>query len=949
MDEQQNPVENDNGEGFSGEFTGFLDTGLTDADLNADLNMPDFGLLNSNGIPSEFGSGDTTDAIHQQLDNRMIGNSNPFPGNGNGDIAGSAQPQSQQVATLARIQGNMTADGQSSWFDRAPSQEMQQFAPGAHPYSYQQDFLPSGQGLFRFNNSLCSLHDSFDPPSDNYLGGNENMYAGIPGAFNQVNPGTAWPHPGQSMAPRQGGADMAFSKSPFANSLGALVSHLEANDRAWDNVSFKSSLVGDRSLQNESQHQLERNVDAHNRQHSGSFKLMRPEMVGDEPEQEPQNQFVPFMQQDFANGGQQMPQTTAQPPSMGHTHLKSHQVAAPKTKVDHSRFFPSLSAGSMGINPTVPLRLDTSTTPKIDLTGVTPLEPSKDPQKLHQLFSVAIGVRKNALEKAKKKRKNPDEVAAGRVKANREDFKKLNQEYKDRIAKSGSTPAGTPYNKVSNKSNSPPAAGVKHDSAPPLAQQAGSAPASSTVARQDQGPVVSAATVANALKNLDPTTKKLIDCAFYLGTLSGASDAVQTYHYRLVDSAENGMGELTVRGFLGIPKEVMKLADNDPRKQEAVLKGVEKSRNYHYSCMKHQSPDSSLCTGKIRSQDMTKLVARVPEFFAKTEGEPCRTSSDFRSSFTRSASAATAVVADGKSPSPGLSSGGGVPTTDGNGFVPRVPSGDAFQGQMEIAMNGHGHGQPSLSPTMNRDVPLNWAMPGQPGIQSSISDPALAHQADGAARDTAGNGLNITGIDAPAAQPQTPPVGESGVPGGSSPFQINSGRAHVDQDALKTQTKSDEVEAPKPGGGKKRSASKASHFEEQETGSKSKRKRTYNKKKNPISTSTATVEKKATLSPQSGAALSNDTSGISAAANALSTESAVPSSNSMTARDAEQAKMAPPKGYNTWLKSLAVPRPPLSQKEHAEIDAMLAEFGIDNRVDFIDINERNDFADIDAL
>ena len=704
--------------------------------------------------------------------------------------------------------------------------------------------------------------------------------------------------------------------------------------------------MGDASPQDEPQSQIAGNANTHKRRHSGSFGLMRPETVDDRPEQEPQNQCMPFLRQGFANGGQQMAQTIAQPAAMGHAYLKSHQGAAPNGKIDHAGFFPGLSASSMDTDPTVPLRLDTSTTSKIGLTGAT-LEPSKDPQKLNQLFSGATSAKKNAPETAKK-RKNPDEVPIGRTRVDEEAFKKLNREYNARIAKYSSTSAGTPSNNVSDPASCSSGAGLKHSAAAMLVQQTESTPSPSTVTCQSKGPVASAATVANAVKNMDPTTKRLIDCAFYLGTFTGTRDAIRTYHCRLVDSVKTSMGDLTVRAFLGIPMEVMEFADDDSRKQEAVAKSVEKAEKYHFSRMKRQSPDSALCTRKIRPQDTAKLVGLVPEFFAKTQRESRRTSSDLGRGLTRSPSTATAVVAERKTPSPGPGCGRGVPTTDGSGSAPRVLNGDAFQGQMEMAMNGQSQAQPGLSPTMGRGAQVIRTMPGQQGIQSIISGPNLTRQADGAAGDTAGNG-NTPGIDVPAAQAQTPRSGENGASGGSSPFQINGGRAHVDQDALKTQTKGTDVEAPKPGRGRKRSASKASHAEEQEIGSMPKRKRAYKKKKDATSTSSTTVEKETTLSPGSDAALSNDTGGISADTNTMGTEDATSSSSSMTAHDAERDETAPPKRFNTWLKSLAVPRPPRSENECAEIHAMLAGFGIDAKADFIDAKESSDSTDIDAL
>ena len=219
MDNQQNPVGNGNSDGpsngFSGEFTNFLNTGLTDGDLNGDPNMPNFGLLNSSDIPSGIGSGNTTDAIRQQLADIFTGNSQPFQSNRNGDITGSAQPQSQLGAGA---QGSVTVEGQSSWLNRVQPQEMQQSASGVQQYSHQQAFVPSGQGLFRFKDSQCFLRDSFDLSND-YPGGNENINTEIPGTSNRVNDGRAWSHPNPSMISQQGGDNMAFSMSPPADTL----------------------------------------------------------------------------------------------------------------------------------------------------------------------------------------------------------------------------------------------------------------------------------------------------------------------------------------------------------------------------------------------------------------------------------------------------------------------------------------------------------------------------------------------------------------------------------------------------------------------------------------------------------------------------------------------------------------------------------------------------------
>lgn len=951
MDNQQNAVGNgdddDPGDGFSGGFTGFLNTGLTNGDFSAGLNMSEFGLMDSNDILSDIGRRNTADTVQQQLANTVNGHGNPFQSNEDEDIAGSAQLQSELVATPAGIQGNMLEEGQSGWFNCAPPQKMQQFASGFQQYAHQQAFTPSGQGLFRFSNSQCSLTDGFGPPTDDYAGGNGNTNAEIPGAFSQVNAGTAWPHPNPSMPSQQGVASMAFSMSPLVNDLRSLDSRLGANGRAWGNGSFNSSLVGDTSPQNESRRQLEQNVNTHKRKQSGSFKLMRPEMIGDQPAQESQNQFMPFNQPGFANGGQQVPQTTAQPGSIGNTHLKNQQGATSNPKIDYARFFPGLSASSTGIDPTVPLRLDTSTASKIDLTDATPLEPSNDPRELNKLFSVAVGAKKTAVEKAKK-RKNPDEAPTRRVRANEEVFRKLNREYNERIARSGSNPAGTLLDKVNNTASRPSEEDSKQDPSPTGAQQTGAAPISSMMDRQGHGPGVSDATLANVLKNMDPVTKKLIDCAFHLGTCSGASDAIRAYQCRLVDAAQKGMGDLTVRAFLGIPKEVIAMDENDPMRKEAVAKGASKSMEYHAHRMRHQSPDSTLCTGKIRVQDMTKLVARVPEFFAKSQGESRRTSSELEGGLTRSPSAATAVVTDRRTPSPRPGGEQGVPTTDGSSSAPRVINGDAFQGQMEMAMNGQGQAQSSLSPTMGGDASVNWTIPGQQSMRSITSGLTLAHQADDAARDTAGNGPNTTGIYAPATKAQTPRVGENGAPGSSSPFQINSGRAHVDQGALKMQAKSADVEAPKPGRGKKRAASKVSHAEEKDVSSKPKRKRTYNKKKKNADHTSTTVEKETTLSPQNDAVISNGTSGIRAASNGMSTENDLASSSSMTASDAEQAGILLPKGYDTWIKPMTSFRTALTGEQRAGMNTMLAGFGIDSN-DFIDASESNASTDIDVL
>ena len=157
MDDQKNPVRDGSGDdpsdAFSGEFTDFLNAGLTDGDLNTDPSMSDFGLLNSNDIPSGVGSGNTAEAIRQQLADVFTGNGNRLQNNGRGDITGSAQPQSQLAATQAGTQGIVAAESQSSWLNLVPSKNMQQFESHVQQYSQPQAFVPSGQGLFRFKDS----------------------------------------------------------------------------------------------------------------------------------------------------------------------------------------------------------------------------------------------------------------------------------------------------------------------------------------------------------------------------------------------------------------------------------------------------------------------------------------------------------------------------------------------------------------------------------------------------------------------------------------------------------------------------------------------------------------------------------------------------------------------------------------------------------------------------
>src|SRR5690606_20075512 len=114
--------------------------------------------------------------------------------------------------------------------------------------------------------------------------------------------------------------------------------------------------------------------------------------------------------------------------------------------------------------------------------------------------------------------------------------------------------------------------------------------------------------------------------------------------------------------------------------------------------------------------------------------------------------------------------------------------------------------------------------PNQEGAQNGISS-----QPDqiGAARGTAPPGRSLPSNNLHGDRARSSPDECNDLAGSSSPFQINDGRAHIDQETLRQQTRTTSTEVVEPARNRKRAASKVSGAGAQETDKKPKRKRTY--------------------------------------------------------------------------------------------------------------------------
>ena len=453
-----------------------------------------------------------------------------------------------------------------------------------------------------------------------------------------------------------------------------------------------------------------------------------------------QAQHNALMHQAHSNGahnGQLVLQSSNQPLHSGQSQGHAHQV-----KGDHGRLFPGLSTADF--DPTVPLRLETSTKPKIDLTGATPLEPSNDPKDLRSLFSATVNARKADEDKAGglvggKKRERPASFDASMIQKPTKTFGELNKGYQRALSQSHPSPqkkqkvAGT-------KAGAGGVSGeiVAKEQAPKHTRKPSASKMPPKTAPKDPEPVVDADPPLHGRRELDRATVKALHYAFYLGAFAGAANAVQN------------------QGKIRLKENMM-------------------------------TPEA-----------MDKLMGLVPEFFSKTYQGPAQVSSDSRSGFSPSPKigVATATAVEQHTP-PNVS----IPMFDGSGSVQRIPNADAIQGQMEMAMKGHAKAEPYFSPIPISIpaplVPVASMAPVQEAIRNGDSGgdlPRLDLQQQPQTATGVDQGLEDPGLstpvkDDPATGIQTSPEESDDLPAGSSPFQINGGHAHIDNETLLKQMK----------------------------------------------------------------------------------------------------------------------------------------------------------------
>lgn len=443
-------------------------------------------------------------------------------------------------------------------------------------------------------------------------------------------------------------------------------------------------------------------------------------------------------QLNVSHNGQQASQPDAQPHLPTQDNAQSHQRTAPTAGASHARFFPNLTTADF--DPSVPLRLDTSTKPKIDLTGATILQPSKNPKDLGSLFSAAIDAQKGDTGKASglargKKKGATDEAAAQKPKS--KTFGQLNEDYQRALAQGSSNPE-TGRDVAGDKADGASGGQAKKQQVPKPTPKPSTSPGSSKTDDPTPGRKADTALDPNSFRKLDKATRKALYYAFLLGALSTGTSSKQIK--------------------------------------------------------------------PMTREDMKKLMEKVPEFFIKPQEKSSHASSDPRSGFTPSPlpGPATAIATDQNTPSNTPSNVANVPMFDGSGSVQRIPSADAIQGQMENAMKGPVKTEPHRTPTPAQlalgDSGIDLALMALPQPQRPIGTGVMAK-----------SGMNTPVTDSPVFEARTSPDESDGVPN-SSPFQINGGRAHIDQEALREQTKGADADAEvtRPKRGRKRAASQAS-------------------------------------------------------------------------------------------------------------------------------------------
>lgn len=627
-------------------------------------------------------------------------------------------------------------------------------------------------------------------------------------------------------------------------------------------------------------------------------------MLRSKPGQRLQEQFYTPGEQSMS-GSLHIRQQVSQMKPQAPRPTQNNRNVATRAAKSHHQLFPNMKAEAF--DPSAPLRLETSTGSKMDLTGARVLNPGEmsqlpeDPRLLGGLFSNTIdsrnGVTGKSLESGRPQRRG---ASSGEVKAQSQKlstFKQLNENYQKKITeeerkiaqaqrlpsradkgqdRSGSRSSGVSGGRVTKRQASKPTRKPSSGSGSPkiVHHAPGSGVGATPCSRRDE-------------EQMDAAALKAVNYAFHLGRLSAAKD--------------------TTQGNTGVPKETMSL------------------------------------------KDLEKLMESVPEFF-KNHEEPSQESpnseSDFRPPPPPPPDLAAATTADEIT----------VPMVDGSGSAQRIPSADTIQGLMEKAMNGQAPTLPT--PSRAQVAPVDSVASNQQPAQNGVLSPfssnmGLPHQPDqsGAAPGTTDPGMALPPNKHQPGGARCSPDGCNGPPcGSSSPFQINGGRAHIDQETLRQQTKATGTKITEPKHGRKRAASGVSGAGDQETENKPKRKRTY-KKKN-VATATATAvdqEQAAAVTDRLDTSPSTGTLPVNTELSSTAAENSMDSSSPTIARVAVTKTPMPMDELEAWIWSAPPTGKPYTEEQRAELDFLFAKTAA--RINSISGRAENpiDLTEIDAL
>lgn len=607
-------------------------------------------------------------------------------------------------------------------------------------------------------------------------------------------------------------------------------------------------------------------------------------MFGDQSGQSIEKQIAALAQNISSNSshaGQQVPHVTDQSPLPRQNPLQNHQVAAPKPSANHARLFPNMKAKEP---LTVPLRLENSTKPKVDLSHATLLQPSKDlvqpsnnPNVLSSLFSATLdaqkGVTGKSLESGRPRKGGATCDGAKTRTPKSSTFKQLNEDLRRKLDKLRCLPSSADKRQGTSRhsfSGAPDARVTKRQGPTPTGKPS-TGPGSPQTAHYAPRSGVGATPVSSRKRTaLDATTLKVIHHSFQLGILSAAKDVTQ--------------------GKSVVLKEIMP------------------------------------------PEDMAELMTQIPEFF-KNQEDSSQECSHPPSGFTPPPPPGLAPTAEAGEdmPSAGLDSWSDMPMVDGSGSAQRIPSADVIQSQMEQAMKGHSKAQSHPTPTRAQVGPVSMIsnqQTNQNGVSGTVLSNMNPHQQPeeipGQALGTVEPSMTVVAKTLQAGGRRISPGQGTRLPDGSaSPFQINDGRAHIDQEALRQQTKSTDGKVAEPKRGRKRAAPKVSRAGKQER-EKPKRKRTYKKRNaaTPVPTA-ANQERDTAAADRIDTAPPDGTLPVGTGIpNLIADEKRMPNSGPTIGHNVTTKEPMPTWELETWVWSVPPTGEPRTEKQRAELDAL---------------------------